>query len=129
VSAFPPLVRLIRPSNGDPAAPAQSGCRRGQRGTGSPAGCDDRWLPQKLETQLECAADANYGHLTLKICCRDALGEPARGAVAQNNVATSFSAHSQGAHLEALGGFDENRELIGVGITTSGSGSRPLVGI
>ncbi len=111
---FPLPVRVLRKSNGGPASARNLGARESHGEWLAFLDADDAWLPEKLERQLPLCSDPKVGliHST-----PPAWGTPERLTFSdlweRNRIVNSTVLVRRQA-FEAVGGLDEDRELIGV---------------
>jgi GT2 family glycosyltransferase len=114
VARFPAPVRLVRQSNGGPAAARNHGARVATGEWLALLDADDRWLPHKLETQLPYTEDERVGVVHAR---QPGAEAPPRLTFEQlwecNRIDNSSVLIRKQAFADA-GGFDEARELIGV---------------
>lgn len=112
--AMPPPVRAIRKANGGPASARNLGAREATGEWLAFLDADDAWLPGKLERQMGLAApDVGLVHCLYKATIHppdfvtfDNLWE--RNCIATSTVVVRADVFGE------LGGFDEDRELVGV---------------
>lgn len=116
VAAMPPPVRLIRKENGGPASARNLGAAQAQGDWLALLDADDWWFPDKLRAQLamarppeigliHCLPDHRNDSVPLRLGFDDLW---ARNWIINSSVLIRRSA------FEALGGFNEARELISV---------------
>jgi glycosyltransferase involved in cell wall biosynthesis len=114
VSRFPAPVRLVRQANGGPAAARNHGAREAKGEWLALLDADDTWLPHKLERQMTLARDPKVaviyampaGHNQTRPATFEELWR-------RNCIDNSSALIRRSAFLE-LGGFDEDRAIIGV---------------
>jgi len=114
VSRFDTPVRLIRRENGGPGAARNSAARQAKGDWLALLDADDTWLPNKLERQADYTFQPEYdvilglGHLS------DAPQYPTFDDIWNRNTIATSTALIRRSRFEAVGGFDEDRRLIGV---------------
>ena len=105
-------VRLLRQTNGGPAAARNHGAREAKGEWLAFLDADDTYLPHKLEKQIPYTSDSNVavvhgGHVP--------LSEPITfETLWRRNQVVNSTTLVRKAAFEQLGGFDEDRALIGV---------------
>ncbi len=109
-------VRLIRKQNGGPASARNRGCRLASGHWLALLDADDWWYPTKLEMQLACVGSEDIG---LVHCPADHQTATPRSELTfhdlwERNCIVNSSVLVRREAFEALGGFDETRELISV---------------
>ena len=116
VSDFPSPVRLIRQENGGPASARNLGASTARGDWLALLDADDWWFPEKLHAQLEYATDPRVG----MIHC---LADHQQGSVPaeleferlwERNWIINSSVLIRRSVFQALGGFNEAKELISV---------------
>ncbi len=116
VAAMPPPVRLIRKMNGGPASARNLGAREAKGEWLALLDADDWWRPEKLAAQLRLGDNPTTG----LIHC---LPDHRNGAVPdeltfdmmwEQNWIINSSVLIRRETFEALGGFNEAKELISV---------------
>lgn len=120
VARFAPPVRLLRQTNGGPAAARNHGAREARGEWLAFLDADDRWLPEKLERQLAQARDPDIA-LVYSRPPTD-LGHGGRiippvadfATLWRRNFLITSAVMVRRAVFERHGGFDEERALIGV---------------
>jgi glycosyltransferase involved in cell wall biosynthesis len=116
VAQLPPPVRLLRKENGGPATARNLGARQARGDWLALLDADDVWYPDKLRVQLEYGADPEVGMIH---CLPDHREDvvPPRLTFAQlwhRNWIQNSSVLIRRSAFEALGGFNEARDLISV---------------
>ena len=116
VRRMPPPVRLIEKENGGPASARNLGASLAKGDWLALLDADDWWFPEKLKVQLEQAAEADAGMIhCLPDHREDAV--PARltfDHMWDRNWIINSSVLLRRSVFDALGGFNEARELISV---------------
>ena len=119
VARYAAPVRLIRQANAGPGAARNRAAREARGDWLAMLDADDTWLPHKLERQLPFGEPAAVG----LVFARDPWDERFRIRIPprvtfeylwQRNFVKNSGAMVRRTTFEALGGFDERRELIGV---------------
>ena len=113
VAAYPPPVRLLRKANGGPASARNLGARVAQGKWLAMLDADDTWAPKKLERQLACVTEDNIA--IVHGPANHLLQVPAEISFEQlwaQNWIVNSSCMIRRDVFEALGGFDEERQLI-----------------
>ncbi|MGE0440032.1 MAG: glycosyltransferase family 2 protein [Gemmatimonadales bacterium] len=117
VAAQYPGVQVIRRDNGGPGAARNTGIRHSTGDWVALLDADDSWLPGRIEAQLPLLADPSVG----LVHARRTLyrGHPAPPEVTvdhlvRRNCIIASSTLIRRTCVDAVGGFDESRELIGV---------------
>lgn len=117
VGTYPEPVRLVRQENGGPGAARNHGVRVARGEWIGLLDADDAWLPHKLVTQLELTKDPKAGVVHAAVVSGATQDIPERATFerlwARNVVKTSTVLVRKSA-FEEVGGFDEDRALIGV---------------
>ena len=116
VAAMPLPVRLIRKENGGPASARNLGAREAKGNWLALLDADDLWRPEKLAVQLRLGTDPDVG---LIHCLPDHRDEPVPDVLTfdlmwDQNWIINSSVLIRKETFEALGGFNEMRELISV---------------
>jgi glycosyltransferase involved in cell wall biosynthesis len=114
VAPYGPPVRLLRQTNGGPGAARNRGAREAQGGWLAFLDADDTWMPHKLERQLPYTASDSVGVVHARAL---SAGMPVKAdfdAIWDNNYIRNSSALVRRTAFEAIGGYDEDRDLIGV---------------
>ncbi|HBK09484.1 MAG TPA: hypothetical protein DDZ81_27085 [Acetobacteraceae bacterium] len=111
-----PPVRLIEKENGGPATARNLGAGQARGDWLALLDADDWWFPEKLKIQLQQAAEADAGMIH---CLPDHRDDavPARltfDHMWDRNWIINSSVLLRRSAFEALGGFNEARELISV---------------
>jgi hypothetical protein len=109
-------VTLIRKANGGPASARNLGASKATGTWLALLDADDWWFPDKLRLQLECAASPDIG---LVHCLPDHRNDVVPPQLTfqhmwDRNWIINSSVLIRRAAFEALGGFNEARELISV---------------
>jgi glycosyltransferase involved in cell wall biosynthesis len=116
VSHYPAPVRLLRKSNGGPASARNLGARHATGEWLALLDADDWWYPNKLERQLACYTSPKIG--MIQHFCQDMKIYPPERldfeAMWQKNHVMNSTALIRREVFEAMGGFDEARDLISV---------------
>jgi glycosyltransferase involved in cell wall biosynthesis len=119
VARYPPPVRVIRQVNGGPAAARNRAAREARGEWFALLDADDSWLPEKLERQLEHTASPDIG-IVFTRAAYDAVRRrqipvrPSFDSLWESNCVGNSGVMIRRATFEAVGGFDEDRKLIGV---------------
>ena len=116
VRRMPSPVRLIEKENGGPASARNLGASQARGEWLALLDADDWWFPEKLKVQIELAAEADAGMIH---CLPDHRNDavPARLTFEHmwdRNWIINSSVLLRRSAFEALGGFNEARELISV---------------
>ncbi len=116
VEAMPPPVRLIRKPNGGPASARNLGALQAKGDWLALLDADDWWLPEKLREQLALATEPNIGMIH---CLPDHRNDQVPDRLTfehlwDRNWIINSSVLIRRSVFQALGGFNEAKELISV---------------
>jgi glycosyltransferase involved in cell wall biosynthesis len=114
VSRYPAPVRLLRQANGGPGAARNRGAREAKGEWLALLDADDVWLPHKLERQLPYTKSPATGVVHSREAVARVPAKATFAALWEGNVIHNSSALVRRTALEAVGGYDEDRALIGV---------------
>lgn len=117
VAQYSAPVRLLQKPNGGPGSARNLGAREASGTWLALLDADDSWLPRKLETQIPFAHFAETGVIFYprRSLPTDYLpGNLAFTTLWEKNFVLASSVLMRRAAFEAVGGFNEDRELIGV---------------
>jgi glycosyltransferase involved in cell wall biosynthesis len=115
-AGFGPPVRLIRKENGGPASARNLGAAEARGDWLALLDADDWWFPDKLRAQLAYATDPNVGMIHSLPDHRDEVVPPVLSFedLWERNWVSNSSVLLRRTVFEALGGFNEAKELISV---------------
>ncbi|MBB6049278.1 glycosyltransferase [Armatimonas rosea] len=112
VSKYPPPVYLLRQENGGPASARNHGARHATGDWLAFLDADDTWLPEKLEKQIPLTEDPQ---VVLVHCCSKPIDSPITfETLWQCNQIINSTVLVRRLSFENVGGFNEDRTLIGV---------------
>jgi glycosyltransferase involved in cell wall biosynthesis len=118
VAQYPSPVRLLRQSNAGPGAARNHAAREAQGEWLALLDADDSWLPEKLERQIPNTRQSSVGMVAYysdrKVCPRPMPSRIDFDVLWRCNNLTTSTALLRRAAFEAVGGFDEDRDLISV---------------
>ena len=117
VGAYPKPVRLIRQENGGPGAARNHGARVARGEWIGLLDADDAWLPHKLEAQRPYTVSEKTGVVHAAVVSGSKQSIPAVadfGLLWNRNVVKTSTVLIRRAAFMEVGGFDEDRSLIGV---------------
>lgn len=116
VADMPAPVRLIRKENGGPASARNLGAREAKGNWLALLDADDLWRPEKLAAQLRLASPSAVGLIHCLPAHRQAVvpDELTFAMMWDQNWIINSSVLIRRETFEALGGFNEARELISV---------------
>lgn len=116
-ASFGEPIRLIRRENGGPGAARNTGIRAARGQWIGLLDADDAWLPHRLESQAPHCADERVGLIFSGRTGRPLGADqpvPDVPSLWSRNPILNSSVLLRKAAWEAVGRFDEDRELIGV---------------
>lgn len=117
VGAYPEPVRLVRQENGGPGAARNHGVRMARGEWIGLLDADDAWLPHKLAAQSEPTAGPRTGVIHSAVLSGNTQEIPERATFERlwsRNVVKTSTVLVRKSAFEEVGGFDEDRALIGV---------------
>ncbi len=117
VGAYSDPVRLIRQANGGPGAARNHGARVARGEWIGLLDADDAWLPHKLATQLLFTRSDKTGVVHAAVLSGATQDIPERATFERlwsRNVVKTSTVLVRKSAFEQVGGFDEDRALIGV---------------
>jgi cellulose synthase/poly-beta-1,6-N-acetylglucosamine synthase-like glycosyltransferase len=117
VGAYPEPVRLVRQENGGPGAARNHGVRIARGEWIGLLDADDAWLPQKPAIQAPFTRDPKVAVVHAAVLAGTTQSIPKRATFERlwsRNVVKTSTVLVRKAAFEEVGGFDEDRALIGV---------------
>lgn len=117
VGEYPPPVRLVRQENGGPGAARNHGVRVADGEWIGLLDADDAWLPHKLSTQLPLIRSERIGVIHAAVLSGATQPIPERVEFERlwiRNVVKTSTVLVRKRAFDEVGGFDEDRALIGV---------------
>jgi glycosyltransferase involved in cell wall biosynthesis len=116
VARYPAPVRLLRQPNGGPGAARNHGAREAKSEWLALLDADDVWLPHKLETQVAYTASPSVAVIHSPACDSRCI-MPLKAtfeALWNGNFISNTSALIRRSAFEQIGGYNEERILIGL---------------
>ncbi len=114
VAEYPTPVRLLCQANGGPGAARNRGVREAQGNWLAFLDADDVWLPNKLERQAPYTAQPAVGVVHAREAKAGEAAKATFNALWTCNTVQLSSALVRRTAFEEIGGYDEDRALIGV---------------
>jgi glycosyltransferase involved in cell wall biosynthesis len=115
VARYPGRVRLVRQSNGGPAAARNAGVRLASSTWLAFLDADDTWREQKMDRQFDLVKSAQIGLIHDSGEKRGAISPaaPTFDDLWRHNWVRTSSAVVRRQAFLSVGGFDEDRDLVG----------------
>ena len=114
VARYPAPVRLVRQANGGPGAARNHGARLAVGEWIALLDADDAWRPGKLERQIAYTDNAKVAVVHARARAPHVVDPVSFAALWNRNFLITSTVIIRRAAFQEVGGFDEDRALIGV---------------